>query len=82
MKTTLSIVMPAVISNLGKIRKKAAISIRKNNGFGLNEFLGVAAAVIIAGFVIIPGLREFAELVIEELNNWWETVSSEIFQAS
>jgi len=79
MKPTLQTVVPTVISILGSIRKKAAAGIRKNNGFGLNEFLGVAAAVIIAGLVIIPGLTDFAKSVIGQLNTWWGKIANDIF---
>lgn len=53
--------------------------VKKNDGFGLNEFLGIAAAVIIAALVVIPGLKTFSENVLTGLNNWWSTISSKIF---
>ena len=54
----------------------------KNGGFGLNELLGTAAALIIAAFVVIPGLRTFAGSVITKLTTWWSTVSTSIFPTS
>lgn len=48
-------------------------------GFGMNELLGIAAAVIIAAFVIIPGLMEFAKIVMADLKGWWGTVEGQIF---
>jgi len=52
-------------------------------GFGLNEFLGIAVALIIAAFVIIPSLKTFADEIMTEMNNWWdETISSSIFPDS
>ncbi len=52
----------------------------KNGGFGMNELLGVAAALILAAFIIIPGLRDFSETVITRLTTWWTgTVVSSIF---
>jgi len=42
-------------------------------GFGMNELLSIAAALVVAGFVVIPGLRTFASKVIAALNNWWDT---------
>jgi hypothetical protein len=41
-------------------------------GFGMNELLGIAAAVIIAGFVVVPGLREFSGKLMQNLNYWWD----------
>jgi phosphoribosylformylglycinamidine synthase len=58
------------------------ISFAGNGGFGLNEMLGTAAAIIIAAFVIIPGLRTFAGVVISKLNTWWTSISTSIFPAS
>jgi len=49
-------------------------------GFGMNELLGIAAALIVAGFVIIPGLKSFAELIIGTMRTWWtDEVSKKIF---
>jgi len=49
-------------------------------GFGMNELLGIAAALIIAGFVIIPSLRTFATSIMTGLTNWWNnTIASKIF---
>lgn len=53
-----------------------------NKGFGLNEMLGTAAAIIIAAFVIIPGLRSFAGVVMIKLNTWWTGISTSIFPTS
>lgn len=47
-----------------------------NGGFGMNELLGIAAALIIAAFVIIPSLRTFAENLMDGLAHWWDTVIS------
>jgi hypothetical protein len=46
----------------------------------LNELLGIAAAIIIAAFIIIPGMRSFAENLMDGLGNWWNNViASRIF---
>jgi ABC-type Fe3+ transport system permease subunit len=51
-----------------------------NRGFGMNELLGIAAALIIAAFVIIPSLRTFAKSVMDGLSDWWtDTISSQMF---
>lgn len=51
-------------------------------GFGMNELLGIAAALIIAGFVVIPGLRDLADSIMTELENWWkDTIKANIFHA-
>lgn len=55
----------------------------RSGGFGMNELLGIAAALIIAAFVVIPGLRKLAESLIEKLVGWWDsTISGQIFPSS
>lgn len=68
-----------ILSTLGR-----RISLRRlrndNRGFGMNELLGIAAALIIAAFVIIPSLRTFARNVMDGLSWWWgHTISSQMF---
>ena len=46
----------------------------KRDGFGLNELLGIAAAIIIAAFIIIPGMRTFAQSLMTGLGNWWNNI--------
>jgi hypothetical protein len=48
-------------------------------GFGINEIIGIAAGVIIAAVVVIPGLRTFAQTIMGELTSWWTGVSSSLF---
>lgn len=53
---------------------------KRNDGFGLNELLGTAAALILAAFIIIPGLRNFTADVMESLGKWWnDTIADVIF---
>jgi len=49
-----------------------------SRGFGMNELLGIAAALIIAGFIIIPGFKELADSMMELLGDWWDDVASNI----
>lgn len=56
---------------------------KDDRGFGMNELLGIAAALIIAAFVIIPNLRNFASTLMTALSNWWTgTIASRIFPTS
>jgi hypothetical protein len=56
---------------------------QKNDGFGMNELLGIAATLIIAAFVIIPGLRTFADNIMDRLGTWWtDSVTAHIFPVS
>lgn len=53
-----------------------------NGGFGLNELLGIAAVLILAAFVVIPGLTAFGKTIMEKLNEWWGSIVGRIFPSS
>ncbi len=54
--------------------------IDRRGGFGMNELLGIAAALIIAAFIIIPSMQEFAQALMDGLSDWWnDIVASKIF---
>ena len=63
----------------GSFKKK-----NMNRGSGIAEMIVVIAVVlIVAAFVMIPSLRNFANNIITALNNWWtNTVSTKIFPTS
>jgi hypothetical protein len=48
-------------------------------GFGLNEVIGIAAGIIIAVVVVIPGLQGFAGDILENLTDWWNDMASTVF---
>lgn len=54
----------------------------KRDGFGMNELLGIAAALILAAFIIIPQLRIFATNVMSGLSTWWDTIDIKVFTPS
>lgn len=64
-----------------KVKKKgvAQMNLKSKQGFGINEIIGIAAGVIIAAVIVIPGLRGFAETIMTELSTWWEGMSEVIF---
>lgn len=48
--------------------------------FGLSSLIGVAIGLIIAAFVLIPGVRDFAGRIIADMDSWWKSsVSSQVF---
>lgn len=48
-------------------------ALSKNDGFGLQEVLGIAAVLIIASFVLIPGFVGLARTIINEMTAWYNT---------
>lgn len=44
--------------------------------FGISSLIGVAIGLIVAGFVLIPGVRDFAQMIMRDMNSWWTNVVS------
>ncbi len=55
-------------------------ALMNKKGFGINEVIGIAAGIIIAAVVIIPGLKVFSGTVMTQLSTWWSSLASDIFQ--
>lgn len=54
--------------------KKTRRFLQEESGeFGLNTVIGVAIGLIVAAFVVLPGIRSFADLVMDHMSLWWET---------
>lgn len=63
---------------LGKL-----IYLRNQNGFGLYEVIGIAAVLIVAAFVVIPGFRTFAQNIMNQMDTWVnDSIFGRIFPAS
>lgn len=70
------------MEEVNKMKKFFNRVLHSNDGFGLNEIIGIAAAVVIAAFVIIPGLRTFATTIMTALSTWWNNVQGSVFPTS
>ncbi len=47
---------------------------------GIGTIISVAVAIIVAGVVLIPGMTEFADTVMNSMNSWWtNTIQKNIF---
>ncbi len=53
-----------------------------NRGFGMNELLGIAAALIIAGLIIIPGFKGLADSMMDGLEGWWKDIADGLFSVT
>lgn len=70
-------------NRIGKGIASIGVKLKSKNGFGMNELLGIAAALILAAFIIIPGLKGFATTVMGKLTSWWSVdVMGKIFPTS
>jgi hypothetical protein len=48
--------------------------------FGISAILGIAIALTVAAFVVLPGVKSFAGTVVSGLDSWWTgTVSGALF---
>ncbi len=48
--------------------------------FGMSAIIGIAIGLIIAAFVLIPGLQAFANTIMSDMGLWWtNSISSQIF---
>lgn len=48
--------------------------------FGMSSIIGLAIGLIVAAFILIPGVRTFATSVITDMQSWWTTtISSTLF---
>ena len=61
--------------------KKCARLLRSEKGERIAGMItAVAVVLVVAAFIMIPGLRTFATTVMTALTNWWtNTVASKIF---
>ncbi len=53
--------------------------LKSKKGFGINEIIGIAAGVIIAAVIVIPGLRIFTQTIMTQMTTWWNKVSLVLF---
>lgn len=61
------------------MKKRILKKLQSKKGFGINEIIGIAAGVIIAAVVVIPGLRSLAQTMMSELTTWWGDMSLILF---
>mgnify|MGYP004703888157 CR=1 FL=1 len=48
--------------------------------FGMSSIIGVAIGLIVAAFILIPGIQTFASKIMSDMQVWWTgTIGSQIF---
>jgi hypothetical protein len=48
--------------------------------FGVGSILSIAVALIVSAFVLVPGMRTFADTIIKGMSAWWDgTIRGNIF---
>jgi len=59
----------------------AILKLKDESGeLGIGTIVSIAIAIIVAGFVLIPGMRAFAQIILDSMNDWWQnTVQTSIF---
>ena len=68
------------LKTMGKLVSNSKKSkLLSHKGFGLNEVIGIAAGIIIAVVVVIPGLQGFAGDILDNLTSWWNDMASSVF---
>lgn len=51
--------------------------------FGIGSILSIAVALIVSAFVLVPGMRFFAQSIIDGMDDWWTaTIRNQIFPGS
>lgn len=50
--------------------------------FGIGAVMSIAVALIVAAFVLVPGMQTFAQSVLTSMNNWWSNFSGNLFLES
>lgn len=68
---------------LRRVKKSIKKPLENNEGWGKEEIIGTAIVLVIAAFVVVPELREFAESIMTSAKSWWDNaIKSKIFSTS
>lgn len=67
-----------------RVLKIIFIGVAEERGdFGMNAVIGIAIGLIVAAFVLIPGIENFADTIIRDMQNWWSNgITSALFPSS
>lgn len=67
--------------NLQKKYYRALVALKSEKGeFGISSVIGIAIGLIVAAFILIPGIQTFASKIISDMQLWWtNSISTQIF---
>ena len=55
--------------------------LKNNDGWGRDEIIAIAIALVIAAFVVVPGLRTFTKDMMDGVSTWYDgSIKTKIFQ--
>lgn len=57
------------------------VALKSEKGeFGISSVIGIAIGLIVAAFILIPGIQTFASKIISDMQLWWtNSISTQIF---
>jgi hypothetical protein len=60
---------------------RAVVALKSEKGeFGISSVIGIAIGLIVAAFILIPGIQTFASKIISDMQLWWtNSISTQIF---
>ncbi len=48
--------------------------------FGMSAIIGIAIGLIVAAFILIPGIQAFATQIMSDMQQWWQNaISTRVF---
>lgn len=59
---------------------KAKVIQCERGEFGMSAIIGIAIGLIVAAFILIPGIQIFATQIMTDMQSWWTSnISSQVF---
>ncbi len=66
--------------DMKKLKKLVALIVSEQGEFGISSVIGIAIGLIVAAFILIPGIETFASRIMSDMLSWWtNSVGSQIF---
>lgn len=61
--------------------KYLSMKVKSQRGeFGMGAIISMAIGIIVASFVMVPSMQNFAETIMTSMNDWWtNSISAKVF---